>query len=251
MNSKVVVALFCATATAVCGCAELPHKRGDKEFPRAKVMARIKCELADAVTSVAAKQASSNYKSTMLYFNMPKYVATIVLHDQSDAAEAAIFGGSRQSAKDPYYRKFNGGASDFPGLGFTGSQEQYNEAARTVSFKDIISEPVQVDQTYGLVKGDLYKACRASGYTANSREGTVGVGQPLGIAERLGQILEDTKLAPSYVQYQKMHFEFTATIGAGGTISFSHALREETLGIGGNNSFHEEVDIAITENAGG
>ncbi|MBY3154336.1 hypothetical protein HFO56_18525 [Rhizobium laguerreae] len=246
-------ALFCAAAFLVVGCAELPQQRNENELPRAQVLARIKCELVNAVIAVSAQQASPDLETlrTRKYFNMPNYTATIVLHDQSDVSEAAVIGGSRQYSDNSFHRKFAGGASEFPGLGLSGHQQQYNEATRTVPFKDIISPPVRSDETYGLVDSDLTSACTAAGFKPTSRVGTVGVGAPLGITERLSKVLEDTKAAPSFVAAQKMHFEFTVVVGAGGTFSFVHPLRQEDFGLGGNNSFHETLDIAIAPNAGG
>jgi hypothetical protein len=239
-----------AWAAILSGCSTLPPLREASSLPRPIVMARIKCELVTAVIAVAAKQSSPNYIATMEYFNIPDFSAAIVLQEQADSSQGVVAGGHWQNTNDIDHNTFTGGSGDFRALGLSGTQQQYNSASRAIRLSDIVEPPTRKGGPYNFRdRNILVEACSDKGYTALTQAGGSGVGRPLGITERLTQVLDEIKEAPAHVTEQKMHFEFTVVVSAGGTVSFMHPISHQELGAGGRRALHEQLDIVITRNA--
>lgn len=238
-------------AMSQMSCAVLPPLRNKDEFPRDRVMARIECELVDAINAAAASQAGDTFAELHKLFDIPNYTASLVLHDESQNESGALIGGLRKFSDNPKYRQVTLGSGGFPGLGATATNMQYVEATRSVAFSDIKKEPAPGKNAYTDNKdGLLVKQCKANAASVSQKGvGALGIDRPLGIAVQLAAINDELAIAPAVVSTQKLHFEFNVVLSAGGTLSFTEPLKGLDLGAGASQTWKESLDIVITLNS--
>jgi hypothetical protein len=235
-------------AMSEASCAELPPLRSQDEFPRDRVMARIECELVNGINAATASQAGPTFATLHQLFDIPKYTASLVLHDESQGESGALIGGLRKFSNNPKYRQVKLGSGDIPGLGATATNMQYIEATRSVAFSDVKKEPAPGKNTYtDNNDGLLVKQCKAnSASVSQTGVGSLGMDRPLGIAVKLAAINDELAVAPAVVSTQKLHFEFNVVLSAGGTLSFTEPLNGLDLGAGASQTWKESLDIVVT-----
>ncbi|WP_326912879.1 hypothetical protein [Rhizobium johnstonii] len=221
----------------VSGCAT-PPLRDKSNFPKAEIYKRIKCELYRAVANIETLQTLA-YPKSLDNFILNNYGATLTLGEKASRSAGLTVGGGTTETDES--RAFNLGSGPFVGLGGSYENVQYDTSKRQILFADILKEkhakPGSKEATGFLA------ACDA---IHNPSRFKLPIGQELGITKRLTAILEEAVSSPGAIDEEEMYFDFTVTVGAGGTVSFTEPTRSLSVGAGVSSVFNESLKITMT-----
>ncbi|TDK31217.1 hypothetical protein E2F50_19890 [Rhizobium deserti] len=214
-----------------------PPLRGADSFPKAAVYKRIKCELYQAVSNVENIQKLA-YPKSLTKVDLRKYGATLTLVEKASQTSGLTIGGGFNSVDER--RSLALGSAPFPGFGASSTNLQSDSSKRQILFSDILKDKYSVP-TPGRDLGFL-KDC-ADDKKINT---TLPIGQELGITKRLIAILDEAVTSPGTFDEEEMYFDFSVTVGAGGTFTFTEPTRTASIGGGSSKVFNETLKITMT-----
>lgn len=241
-------AVFLSFAVAMSGCANAPALRASDDFPRAKVMSKIQCELVYAVRAIAnLKSSDAKYKNANDTFDIPEYTASITLMERADRFLAAQAGGSvRNDLIDNDHDAVAGGSGNLPGFGAQNTAYQEVQSKRVIKFSNFLRKVPGPIQSFSFPESDFYEGCN-NGPGANPSK--LAIGENLGIAERLKITLDDAAMNPATVEQEQIIIDFKVEVDASGTVSIFKPYHELSIGAGVTKSYDESVTILIVRNA--
>ncbi|MGO8116398.1 hypothetical protein AB9F43_17645 [Rhizobium leguminosarum] len=225
-------------AVGLSSCA-IPPLRNPTDFPKSEVFRQIKCELYKAVADTENAQKLA-YPDTIERFELRSYGATLALGEKSTRKSGGSIGGGVNNLTES--RSFALGSQPFPGFSLSFDESQSDTSKRQILFSDILREkhspPIRGTKKY-------LDTCNATP-VQNPSKSSLPIGQPLGIGKRLAAILEEVHSSPGTVDEEEMNFDFTVTVGAGGTVSLSYPTRSLDIGGGLERQFNETLKITMT-----
>lgn len=220
-------------------CATPPFRDPDN-FPKAAVYKRIKCELYQAVANVENIQKLA-YPKSLAKVDLSKYGATLTLVEKASQTTGTIGGGFNSIDER---RSLTLGSAPFPGFGASSTNLQSDSSKRQILFSDILKDKYGVS-TPGRDLGFL-KDC-SDDKKINTK---LPIGQELGITKRLIAILDEAVTSPGTFDEEEMYFDFSVTVGAGGTFTFAEPTRTASIGGGSSKVFNETLKITMTRLTG-